>query len=77
MVYAAGSDLGAGTQLGPMMDRLSEKFWKLATKKAISVAEAVELALKEMRDEINRTGEGRLGMRTTFGVFVCGDTVLY
>jgi hypothetical protein len=78
VIYAAGSDIGSGRQIGPMMDEWASRFWEIATKQsADSVARAVELALKEIRDKIKKTGEGRLGMRTTFGIFVVGDTRLY
>jgi hypothetical protein len=78
VVYAAGSDIASGKQIGPMMDEWASRFWEIATKQsADSVARAVELALKEICDKIKKTGEGRLGMRTTFGIFVVGDTRLY
>ena len=78
MIYAAGSDIASGKQMALIMDRWTEKFWRIATKQSSgSVANAVELALKELRREMAKEREGRLGIRTTFGIYVWGDTALY
>lgn len=62
VIYAAGSDIGAGYQLAPMMDRWAEKFWRIATKQSSgSVANAVELALKELRREWKKKEREGLG----------------